>query len=136
MLTLFFVGHQQTNALQGVAGGGQHFEVQPASAQRETVAHGNVGKGCPCGAREIYVGSRAPGQLAMSGDEVGMQMGLEDVADLQSMLLRSVEVDLHVTLRVDDDSLAFRRQQVRGMCQTAEIELFEEHNVFLWSLTP
>ena len=66
-------------------------------------------------------------QLVVSGDEIGVQMRLEDMADLEILLLRCLQINLNITLRIDDDGFAFRSQHVRGVCQTAQIELFEVH---------
>ena len=45
-------------------------------------------------------------QLPVAGDEVGMQVRLEDVADREAVLLRGFEVDLDIALRIDDHRLA------------------------------
>ena len=54
-------------------------------------------------------------------------MGLEDVANLKLLLLGRFQVDFNVTLRIDDDRFAFRSEQIRGMRQTTQVELFEVH---------
>src|SRR5215472_16773530 len=63
----------------------------------------------------------------MSGHEIGMKMGFEDMADSQAMLGRSLEVKLDVPLRIDHYGFPFRSQHVRGVRKTSEIELFEIH---------
>ena len=69
----------------------------------------------------------AGGQLFVAGDEIGVQVGLEDVADADAVLLGRLQVNLDITLRIDDDGLAFRCQQVGGVGQTSQVELFEVH---------
>ena len=44
-----------------------------------------------------------------------------------------VDVLLHVTLRIDDRSLAVRTQIIRGVRQTSEIELLEVHTYILYT---
>jgi hypothetical protein len=63
----------------------------------------------------------------VAGDKIGVQVRLEDVADLKMLLLRRLQIDLDITLRIDDDRLAFRSQHVRGVRQTSQIKLFEVH---------
>src|ERR1700690_1372594 len=64
----------------------------------------------------------------MPRDKVGMQMRFKNVADLEALLFRGLEVDLDVTLRIDHRSLAFRSNHVRSMRQAGEIELFKIHS--------
>ena len=54
----------------------------------------------------------------MSGNEIGVQVSLEDVANRDLILLRSLQIDLHIALRVDHNRLALRRQHVRCVRQT------------------
>ena len=54
-----------------------------------------------------------------------MQMRFKDVTDLQILFLRGFQIDLYVTLRIDDHSFAFRAQQIRCVRQTSQVELFE-----------
>ena len=63
----------------------------------------------------------------MAGDEIRVQVGLEDVTDADAVLLRRLQVNLDITLRIDDHRLAFRGQQVGGVGQTSQVELFEVH---------
>src|SRR5208337_5607990 len=100
---------------------------QFAYPQSEAVIHRNVRKCGPGGTREIDTRAGPRGQLAVSGNEVRVQMGLEDVANRQPLFLRCFKIDFHVALRIDNDALTLRSQQIRGMRQTAEIELFEVH---------
>ncbi len=69
----------------------------------------------------------AGGQFLMAGNEVGVQMSFEDVANLQILFLRGFEIDLNIALRIDDDRFALGPEQVRGMGQTSQIKLFEVH---------
>jgi hypothetical protein len=68
----------------------------------------------------------------MAGDEVGVEMGLDDVLDAETFLAGEVEVEVDVALRVDDGGYAFGGHDVGGVSETAEEELLDEygfHNV-------
>ena len=136
LLVLLFVGHQQADALRRVSRSRQHFEVQLAHLQLVAVFHCNMRKRRPSSTRQIDRGASARRQLAVSGDEICMQMRLEDVPDLHAILLRRFQVNFHVALRIDDDSFALRSQQIRSMRQTAEVELFKIHKDGLSLSTP
>ena len=56
-----------------------------------------------------------------------MQVSFEDVANSNLIRVRRLEVNLHVTLRIDHNGLALRCQHVGRMRQTAQIKLFEVH---------
>src|ERR1019366_4580347 len=124
---LLFVGNNQTDALRRVSRCSENVDAQFADAQLETIANSDMRKSCACFFSDVDSRTRACGQLFVSRDEVGVQMGLEDVANLKLLLLRRFQVDLDVTLRIDDDSFAFRFEEIRSMRQTTQIKLFEVH---------
>ena len=63
----------------------------------------------------------------MAGDEVGVEMGLDDVLDLEVLLAGVVDVDVDVALGVDDGGDAFGGDEVGGVGEAAEKELFDEY---------
>ena len=65
----------------------------------------------------------------MTGDEVRVQVGEEDVRDTQAVLRGERQVLLDVALRIDDRGGAggLVADQVRGMGQAVQIELVEDH---------
>jgi hypothetical protein len=67
---------------------------------------------------DVNGGSGSGRQLAMTGDEVGVEMSLENVTNLNLVRLGGLEVNIDVPLWIDDHRLALRGQQVRGMRQT------------------
>ena len=87
--------------------------------------------GCGAGA-QVDVGAGAGGQLAVAGDEVGMQMGFDDVLDLEVVLAGGVEVDFDVALGIDDGGDAFGTQHVGGVGQAAEVELLDGNDFPAW----
>ena len=68
-------------------------------------------------------------QLQMPSQEVGVQVGENDVFDAQSHLRGSVEILLDVALRIDDCGPAALRvaNQIRRMGKTIQIELLQDH---------
>ena len=51
----------------------------------------------------------------VAGDEVGVEMGLDDVLDLEALLLRGFDVDVDVALGVDDGGDAIGGDEVGGV---------------------
>ena len=91
------------------------------------VAHGHVLERRVRASAEVDPGPRPRGELAVAGDEIRVQVRLDDVPDRQPLRRRFLEVDLDVPARVHDGRIAFRPDHVGGLGETAEIELFEEH---------
>ena len=54
-----------------------------------------------------------------------MQVSLKDMADSQPALLSGFYVNVHIALRIDHDGFSHRREQVRGVGQTAQVKLLE-----------
>ena len=63
----------------------------------------------------------------MAGNEVGMQVSLEDVVNRDLICFRSFQINLHVALRIDDHGFAVGGQHVGRVGQTAQIKLFKIH---------
>ena len=76
---------------------------------------------------QIDARSSALGKLMMSGDKIGVQMRFKYVLDRDVMVRGSFQIDINVTLWINNHCLAFRRQHVGGMRQASQIELFEVH---------
>ena len=95
--------------------------------QMETVLDRHVREGRLGLRSDVDAGAGSCRQLSVSGDEVGMQVSFEDVANGNTIRLRGLQVNLHVTLRIDHNRFALGGQHVGGMRQTAQIKLFEVH---------
>ena len=67
------------------------------------------------------------GQLAMSADEIGMQVRFDDVLDLQSLRARLIHIKGYIALGIDHAGHPFRAQHVRGVREAGEIELLKVH---------
>ena len=108
---------------------GPHLELDPAQRQRFAVVevpHGEGGLGAPPVAD---VGTGGGRQLEMAGHEVGVQMRLDHVPDLQPVCLGVLQVLAHVPLRVDDNGVAggLVTDEVGRVGQAAQVVLPEYH---------
>lgn len=79
---------------------------------------------------EDDLGAGALGQLAVAAHEVGVEVGLDDVADAQALGFRLGQVLLDVAAWVDDRGLTLGADQVGGVSQAAQVELLEVHGGF------
>jgi len=79
---------------------------------------------------EVNSGAGSIAQLEMASQEVGVEVREKDTANLQTEFRRSVDVEIDVTLWIDDDgsSAAGIADQVRRVSQTPKIELLEDHD--------
>src|SRR5262249_21161101 len=78
---------------------------------------------------EIDRGAGAVAQLEMTGDEVGVEVGEEDVRDAQAVRVGEGQVLIDVALRGDDGCGAglLVADQVRRVREAIQIELVEDH---------
>src|SRR5262249_46977425 len=76
---------------------------------------------------EVNPRAGAGRELAVTGNEVGMQVGLDDMADRQALRRRFLQVLIDVAPRVHDRRLALRPDDVGRLSETAEVELLEVH---------
>ncbi len=77
-------------------------------------------------------GARPVAELQMPGDKIGVEVGQKNVPQGQPVLLRVFEVLVDIALRVDDEGgLGLHiPNQVRGVRQTSEVVLLEDHELF------
>jgi hypothetical protein len=82
----------------------------------------------------VDAGPDAVAQFQVAGDKIGVEMGEEDVADLEIVRRGVLQVAVDVALRIHDHSRAALRvaQQVGGVGQAAQIILFQDHGVLLY----
>ena len=68
-------------------------------------------------------------QFQMAGYEIGVEMSEEDVTDLEAETCGVSQVLLDVALGIDDDGgrTSLVSQQIRRVCQTAQVVLFQDH---------
>src|SRR5262245_50386191 len=121
------VGDQNGDAFLRVAGSLQHAENDFADPELVAVLAGRVIHRRVRFTPEAYLSPRAFGKLAMAADEIGVQMRLDHISDLQPFGFGFVDVLLHVALRIDDRRFAPGADQIRSMRQTSQIKLLEVH---------
>src|SRR4029077_8049776 len=81
----------------------QDLKAQPREVQRIAVLHGGEGVFRLGAGSQMDGGAAAVAQLQVAGDEVGVEVGEEDVSDLQPEFFGVRQVLLNVALRVDDN---------------------------------
>src|SRR5215813_8982804 len=93
-----------------------------------TISKWGMWKSCVgCGA-DIDGRAGASCEFLVSGNEVGVEVSFENVADPKALLFRRLQIDIDITLRVDDRSFAVGADHVGRVRQTAQVELFEIHS--------
>src|SRR6185436_3366413 len=75
-------------------------------------------------------------QLEMAGEKVSVKMCEKDPANLQAVTRSGLDIHADVALRIDDDrGLAARiTDEIRRVCQTLQVKLFEDH--CCWNTNP
>ena len=128
---LLQIEDQDRDGLDGVAGGFEDLQAQSREVERIAVLHGHesvfrLGAGAEMDGRAATVA-----QFQMAGDEVGMEVGQEDVADLEAEFLGVGQVLLDVALRIDDDGgrAGLVSEQIGGVGQAAQVVLFQNHEI-------
>ena len=101
-LRLAQIVHQDTNALHGVSWSLQEPEAALTELDLVSVLDRDVREQRAGPGAEIDARSGATGKFAMPRDEVGMQVGLDDVFDLPSIAGCGIEIDIHITLGIDN----------------------------------
>ena len=71
--------------------------------------------------------ARARREFTVAAHEVCVQVRLNDVLDFQPSRLCLGDVLVNVALRVNDRGLAFRADEIGGVREASEVELFEVH---------
>ena len=122
-----FITDEPRHAFGRMAGRFQSAQHDTAGAQLVAVTHRAMRKLRVRGRADDDLRAAACGELLMSADKVGVQMGLDDVADAQPGRARRVEILLDVALRIDDHGLPVGADQIRRMGETSEVELAEVH---------
>jgi hypothetical protein len=117
-----------------VAWGVEEVEAGVAELEGVAVFDGGVGEGGVGVFAEVDAGAGALGELVMAGNEVGVEMGLDDVLDGETFLAGVVEVEVDVALGVDDGGDTFGGHDVGGVGKTAEEELLDEYGFHVFSL--
>ena len=78
---------------------------------------------------QVDTGAGPVAQLQVTGQEVGVEVGQHDVANVESLLPGILQVEFDVPLRVDDHGVPGLRvgDHVGGVCQAIEVVLSDKH---------
>src|SRR5262249_6617085 len=74
------------------------------------------------------LGPGTSGQFAVTTHEIGMQMSFNDVLDGEIIGRCFLDVLVDIALGIDNHGFTFRADEIGGMGQAGEIELFEVHD--------
>src|SRR5262245_19178839 len=123
------VGNQNADAFRRVSGSLQYPQNDFADLEFGAVFRWRIVESRVGFPPEDNLRPCAFGKLAMAADEIGVQMRLDDVFDLQPFGFGFVDVLLDVALRINDRRLASGADQIRTVRQTAQIKLLEIHKI-------
>ena len=65
----------------------------------------------------------------MPGDEIGVEMRFDDVADAEPQLFGGIEIDGDIALRIDHGGDSAGADHIRGMGETAQIETLNPYRL-------
>ena len=109
-IRLAAIVHQNANAFEGMSRSLQEAEAALPELDLVSVLHRDVRELSAGSRAEIDVRASALRKFAMSRDEVGMDVSLDDVFDLPPIASCRFEIDIHIALGIDDGCDALRRQ--------------------------
>ena len=112
-----------------MAGSFEDLQAQSREIERIAILHRHEGVFRLGAGAEMDGRAATVAQFQMAGDEVGVEVGEEDVADLQAEFLGVGQVLLDIALRVDDDGgrTGLVSEQIGGVGQAAQVILFQNH---------
>src|SRR5205814_7045239 len=121
--------NEDGNRLWRVARGFQSLQSHPSEVDSRSIAERSK---CitSLGFRSEVNRRTCPiAQFQMPSNKISVQMGQYDVLNFEFVLCGKCNVLVGVALRVNDSCRActFVANQIRRMCQTRQVELFENH---------
>jgi hypothetical protein len=124
------VVNEDGDGLRSVAGGFERLQADAAELDDVALAARRVGVCGFGGGAEINRRARQIAQFQMSGDEIGVKVREEDVADLEGVFGGEGEVLADVALGINNCGRAgrFVSDQIGGVRQARQIELLENQS--------
>ena len=124
------VEHQNRDGFDRVARCFENLELDAAERQDLAVRHRREGIFRACLGAKVNGRASAMAQLEVAGEEVSVKVREKYPADVEPVPRGRFDVEIDVTLRIDDDGDPAARiaDEIRGVRQTPQIELFEDHN--------
>ena len=111
----------------------------PRRFQRLDADRSEIDRGALADRFELVFGNRFPAeaddrahavaQLEVTGNEIRVEVRQKDVRDSKVVIRRERQILIDVALRIDDSrgTALLISNDVRGVCETVEIKLLEEH---------
>lgn len=123
------IENEERDGLGGMAGSFEGLETNATEFDGGAVAEGSEAILSPGFGAEIDCGTEAIAEFEMTGDEISVEMGEEDMFDLKAVFFSEGEVAIDVALGIDDggDACGIVGDEVRGVSEAVEIELVEDH---------
>ena len=117
------------DGLDGVAGGFEDLQAHAGEFECVAVVHGDEGVLGDGAGAEMDGGAAAVAELEMAGDEVGVEVREEDVADLEAECSASSRYCWMSRWGSTMTAVwaGFVAEEVRGVGEAAEVVLFQDH---------
>lgn len=110
----------------GIEPAGDLYDVlEPGPVEQAAVAQADMGEFSVSTGANINSCASDRCQLRVSGNEIGVQVRFKNVADGNAMLSGGFQVDVNISLEINDDCLTLGYHHVGSVCETAKIKLFE-----------
>ena len=117
------VGHHVADAVGRVPRRVEHLDVHVFDVEAVTIANGDMVIGTLAGPGGADGCSGLPRQVQVAGHEVRVEMGFQNMRDLEAELLRGRHVFLDVALWIDDRTRRLATEQVRQVSDTIDVVL-------------
>jgi hypothetical protein len=124
-LGLLYVSQNNTDALDCVTRSLEEIEAAVPELNKISIPHRQVHERCAGTFPDVDVGAGAFGKFPMPGNEVCVQMRLDDMLDPDPLACRRLDVDLDVTLGIDDSGRSSGRDEVGRVGEAAEVETLD-----------
>src|SRR5262249_22110179 len=119
--------HQNANAFDCVAGSLQEPETALPEPDLVSIMNRGMRELRSRTGAQVDLGAGSLCEFTVSGDEVGVDMGLDDMFDLPPVASGRFQVDIYIPLRIDDGRCAVRADHVGCVGQAAQIESLNLH---------
>jgi hypothetical protein len=86
-----------------------------------------VGQSCSAVWPDVNLGPCGEGELFVPGNEIRRKMGFENVSNRRALLLGGFDIDVDITLRIDDNSFFAGNEEIGSVGEATQIELLEIH---------
>src|SRR5262249_45983360 len=106
------VGHHNANAFGRVPWSRKKIESGTAELYGIAILHSRVRESSAGAVAQVDARAGALGKLVVARNEVGVQVGLNDVLDLQISFPSGIKINVDVALRIDDRCHTIGTEQI------------------------